>query len=180
MSGVVVAVALSGKHNFSKTTQPSIALRAGHGVEGDSHAGPTVKHRSRVSRDPAQPNLRQVHLIHAELFDELAQRGFVVNPGDLGENVTTSGISLLDLPRGTELHLGPSAIVELTGLRTPCAQIDRFQSGLMAAVLDRDAEGNVVRKSGVMGIVRTDGVVHTNDVITVRLPDGPHEPLLPV
>jgi MOSC domain-containing protein YiiM len=180
MSGVVVAVALSGEHTFGKTTQPSIALRAGYGVEGDAHAGPTVKHRSRVARDPAQPNLRQVHLIHAELFAELAQRGFVVNPGDLGENITTRGISLLGLPRGTQLHIGPSAVVEITGLRTPCAQIDRFQPGLMAAVLDRDADGNVVRKSGVMGVVRSGGVVRADDLITVTLPDGPHEPLLPV
>jgi MOSC domain-containing protein YiiM len=180
MSGVVVAVAKSTEHTFSKSTQASIALRAGHGVEGDAHAGATVKHRSRVKRDPVQPNLRQVHLRHVELFDELAQRGFVVNPGELGENITTRGISLLDLPRGTQLHLGTSAIVEITGLRTPCAQIDRFQPGLMAAVLDRDTEGNVVRKSGVMAIVRSDGVVRANDLITVTLPDGPHEPLLPV
>ena len=179
-SGVVVAVALSSEHTFSKTAQAAISLRAGVGVEGDAHSGLTVKHRSRVARDPAQPNLRQVHLMHAELFAELAERGFAVNPGELGENITTSGISLLELPRGTQLHIGDSAIVELTGLRHPCAQIDRFQPGLLKAVLDRDADGNLVRKTGVMGIVRSDGAVRPDDIITVTLPEGVHEPLLPV
>ena len=180
MTGVVVGVALSRGHSFSKTGQPSIALRAGLGVEGDAHAGRTVQHLSRVARDPTQPNLRQVHLIHIELLDELAERGFTVGPGDVGENITTRGIPLLALPRGTRLHIGRSAIVELTGLRNPCTQLDRFQPGLMAAVLDRDPAGNLVRKSGVMGAVITDGDVRPDDIITVVPPDGPHEPLLPV
>ena len=180
MSGVVVNVAMSRGHSFSKAVQPGIALRTGLGVEGDAHAGHTVQHLSRVRRDPTQPNLRQVHLIHVELFAELAEHGFVVAPGDVGENITTRGVPLLTLPRGTRLHIGGSAIVELTGLRNPCAQLDRFQPGLMAAVLDRDAAGNLVRKSGVMAIVIADGVIRPHDTITVALPDGPHEPLLPV
>jgi MOSC domain-containing protein YiiM len=180
MNGIVEAVSLNSEHGFHKTTQPSILLRTGLGVEGDAHAGETVQHLSRIARDPTQPNLRQVHLIHAELFDELALSGFVVRPGELGENITARGIALLDLPRGTQMRIGASAIVELTGLRNPCAQIDRFQPGLMAAVLDRDEAGNLVRKSGVMGIVISDGVVRANDSITVTLPVEPHEPLLPV
>ena len=180
MSGVVVGVALSRRHSFSKMVQPSIALRAGVGVHGDAHAGHTVQHLSRVARDPTQPNLRQVHLIHIELFAELAERGFVITPGDVGENITTRGIPLLTLPRGTQLRIGRSAIVELTGLRNPCAQLDRLQPGLMAAVLDRDPAGNLVRKAGVMAIVIADGVIRPDDIITVVLPDGPHEPLLPV
>jgi len=180
MSGVVVGVAMSGGHSFSKTLQPSIAIRRGLGVEGDAHAGRTVQHLSRVARDPTQPNLRQVHLIHVELFAELAERGFVIAPGDVGENITTRGVPLLALPRGTRLRIGPSAIVELTGLRNPCAQLDRLQPGLMKAVLDRDADGNLVRKSGVMAIVIADGVIRPDDTIAVVLPDGPHEPLLPV
>ena len=177
MTGVVVSVALSNSHEFSKSAQASIMLRTGLGVEGDAHAGKTVQHLSRIARDPTQPNLRQVHLIHEELFAELAERGFKLKPGDIGENITTRGISLLELSRGTQLHIGPSAIVELTGLRNPCAQIDRFQPGLLKAVLDHDAEGNLIRKSGVMSIVVADGVVAPDDVITVVLPDGPHEPL---
>jgi MOSC domain-containing protein YiiM len=150
------------------------------GVAGDAHMGETVKHRSRVRRDPAQPNLRQVHLIHAELFCELRAKGFAVEPGELGENITTSGIDLLALPTGARLHLGPSAVVEITGLRNPCIQIDNFQKGLMAATLDKDADGNLVRKAGIMGIVIAEGDVRPGDAIRVELPAMPHRPLLPV
>ncbi len=150
------------------------------GVDGDGHLGETVKHRSRVRKDPTQPNLRQVHLIHAELFDELAAKGFVVHPGDLGENITTSGLDLLALPTGARLHLGTSAIVEITGLRNPCVQIDNFQKGLMAATLDKDADGKLVRKAGIMSIVIAGGEVRPGDSISVDLPKAPHRPLQPV
>jgi MOSC domain-containing protein YiiM len=142
--------------------------------------GTTVKHRSRVRKDPTQPNLRQVHLMHAELFDELRAKGFSVNPGDLGENVTTSGIDLLALPAGTRLHLGATAVVEVTGLRNPCSQIDGFQQGLMAATLDKDGDGNLVRKAGIMSIVLADGDVRPGDAVRVELPGTRHRPLLPV
>ena len=154
-----------------------IRLVEGLGVEGDAHSGATVKHRSRVARDPSQPNLRQVHLIHGELLEELGAAGFNVVPGDLGENITTKGIDLLGLPRGTRLRLGADAIVEITGLRNPCAQLDRFQTGLTAAVLDRDDAGNLVRKSGVMAVVIAGGLVQASDPIEVELPGLPHEPL---
>jgi MOSC domain-containing protein YiiM len=142
--------------------------------------GETVKHRSRVRRDAMQPNLRQVHLIHAELFDELRAKGFAVKPGELGENITTSGVDLLALPTGTRLHLGASAVVEITGLRNPCIQIDNFQKGLMAATLDKDADGNLVRKAGIMSIVIAEGDVRPGDAVRVELPTMPHRPLLPV
>lgn len=177
MKGTVVAVALSRGHSFSKATQLFIELRTGLGVAGDAHAGRTVQHLSRVARDPTQPNLRQVHLIHEELFGELASRGFAVNPGEMGENITTRGLRLLDLPAGTRLRIGTSAVVELTGLRNPCVQLDRFQPGLMSAVLDRDQQGNLVRKSGVMAIVVGDGTVLPDDPIAVELPATPHSPL---
>lgn len=177
IAGVVEAVSLSEKHRFSKETRPSITLLAGLGVDGDAHCGETVKHRSRVAQDPNQPNLRQVHLIHAELFDELAAAGFSVAPGQIGENITTRGLPLLQFPVGTELYIGESAVVQLTGLRNPCSQIDRFQPGLLAAVLDRDAQGNLIRKSGVMGIVLAGGEVRPNDEIQVSLPPKPHRPL---
>jgi MOSC domain-containing protein YiiM len=178
--GRVVAVSSRRGHHFSKTPSLSIRLLEGLGVAGDAHMGETVKHRSRVRRDPTQPNLRQVHLIHAELFDELRTKGFVVEPADLGENVTTEGIDLLALPSGARLHLGVSAVVEVTGLRNPCIQIDHFQKGLMAATLDRDAEGNLVRKAGVMSIVISEGDVRPGDPIRVELPAEPHRPLQPV
>jgi MOSC domain-containing protein YiiM len=178
--GSVIAVSLRSGHHFSKTPSLDIRLLTGLGVAGDAHMGATVKHRSRVRRDPTRPNLRQVHLMHAELFEELRGKGFLVQPGDLGENVTTSGIDLLALPAGTRLHLGASAIVEVTGLRNPCVQIDNFQNGLMAATLDWDAHGNLVRKAGVMSIVMADGDVRPGDAIGVELPDLPHRPLLPV
>lgn len=177
MDGRVMAVSCSASHTFSKRSLTSITLLAGLGVEGDAHMGETVKHRSRVRQDPTQPNLRQVHLIHAELFEELRTKGFNVAAGDMGENITTAGLNLLGLPTGTRLHLGESAIVEVTGLRNPCAQLDQLQPGLMAAVLDRDEKGNLIRKAGVMGIVVTGGEVRPGDAIQVELPPEPHHAL---
>ena len=178
--GSVVAVSARIGHHFSKTPNLGIRLLTGLGVAGDAHMGETVKHRSRVRKDPTAPNLRQVHLIHAELFDELREKGFAVQPADLGENVTTEGIDLLALPTGTRLYLGASAVVEITGLRNPCVQIDKFQQGLMAATLDRKADGKLVRKAGIMGIVIAGGEVASGDAIAVALPDPPHRPLQPV
>jgi MOSC domain-containing protein YiiM len=180
MSGTVQAVSCSPTHTFAKPNQGSIQLLAGRGVEGDAHLGERVKHRSRVARDPSQPNLRQVHLIHAELHDELRVTGFAVSAGQMGENVTTRGIDLLGLPTGTHLRLGKTAVVEVTGLRNPCIQLDRFQSGLMAAVLGRDEHGALIRKAGVMAIVLTDGEVRPGDPIIVELPPAPHRSLEPV
>ena len=176
----VAAVSLRSGHHFSKTPSLGIRLLTGLGVAGDAHMGKTVKHRSRVRKDPTQPNLRQVHLLRAELFDELRVKGFAVRPGDLGENITTSGIDLLSLPAGTRLRLGATAVVEITGLRNPCIQIDNFQKGLMAATLDKDADGNLVRKAGIMGIVIAEGDVRPGDAIRLELPATPHRPLLPV
>ena len=176
----VRAVHASTLHSFSKFTELAIRLVTGLGVEGDAHAGTTVKHRSRVARNPQAPNLRQVHLLHAELFDELMAAGFAVWPGELGENVTTHGVDLLGLPTGTRLYLGDEAIVELTGLRNPCSQIDRFQTGLMAATLARDAAGQLVRKAGVMAIVLQGGAVQAGDSIRIHLPSGEVRPLEPV
>lgn len=173
----VEAVAIDGTHRFSKVPQPSIRLLTGLGVEGDAHAGVTVKHRSRVRRDPTQPNLRQVHLIHAELFDEVAQQGFQVRAADLGENVTTRGIDLLGLPRGTKLHLGEAAVVEVTGLRNPCSQIEDFQTGLLKAVLGKDEAGKVILKAGIMSIVLVGGQVLPGDSIRIELPPPPFVPL---
>jgi hypothetical protein len=178
--GTVVAVSRSSVHEFSKPVEDSIELLAGLGVRDDAHSGVTVQHRSRVAVDPTQPNLRQVHLIHAELHDELRSRGFDVAPGQLGENITVRGLDLLALPRGTRLHVGTEAIVEVTGLRNPCAQINGLQHGLMKAVLDRDAEGRLVRKAGVMGVVITGGHVRPGEDIQVELPTGPRVDLTPV
>src|SRR5437868_1287957 len=159
----VAAVSRSAGHTMTKAAADGIRLIAGLGVDGDAHAGATVKHRSRVAREPTVPNLRQVHLIHAELHDELARAGFVLEPGQMGENVTTRGVDLLGLPAGTRLHLGQTAVVEVTGLRNPCAQLDKVQNGLLAATLDKDADGNVIRKAGSMGIVLADGEVRPGD-----------------
>lgn len=176
-TGVVVAVSRSGTHSFSKKKDERIRLLAGIGVEGDAHAGETVKHRSRVAVDPTQPNLRQVHLIHAELHEELLAAGFRVLPGEMGENITTRGLDLLGLPTGARLHLGAEAIVEVKGLRNPCAQLDHFLPGLMSAVLSRDESGKLIRKAGVMGIVLKGGVVEPGDLIHAELPSEPHVPL---
>lgn len=180
MTGQVIAVHRGSSHHFSKDPEDEITLVEGLGVEGDAHAGATVKHRSRVARDPSAPNLRQVHLLQSELFDELVARDHAVFPGDLGENVTTRGIDLLALPAGTVLRLGELAEVEITGLRNPCSQLDRFQRGLMQAVLGRDAQGHLIRKAGVMAVVRRGGIVRPQDSIAVQLPAKPHKALEPV
>ena len=180
MPGQVLAVSDSAMHGFSKTTRDSITLLTGLGVEGDAHCGVTVKHRSRVAQNPDQPNLRQVHLIHCELFSELASKGYSVTPGQLGENITTDSINLLALPVDTVLHIGATARLRLTGLRNPCGQLDKFQPGLMAAVLDEDANGETVRKSGVMAIVLEGGIVSAGDGIVVTAPPGGVVPLGPV
>jgi hypothetical protein len=176
-TGFVVAVSRDGDHRFSKVPLAAIKIIAGLGVEGDAHAGITVQHRSRVAVDPTQPNLRQVHLIHTELFEELGQKGFVVAPGDMGENIATRGVDLVGLPRGSLLRVGQEVVLEVTGLRNPCAQIERFQRGLLTAVLGRGPNGEVIRKAGIMTIAREGGIVQPNDVIAVELPPLPHLPL---
>ncbi len=176
----VVAVSRKSSHGVDKPNVDRIQLVAGQGVEGDAHFGATVQHRSRVARDPTAPNLRQVHLLHQELLDALRKADFAVGPGDLGENLTTRGIALLELPRGTRLHIGAEAVVELTGLRNPCKQLEDLETGLLAAVLDRDPEGRLVRKAGVMGVVIESGPVSAGDPIVAEPPAGPPAPLEPV
>jgi hypothetical protein len=178
--GLVVAVARASQHRFSKAVAPHIRLLPGLGVEGDAHCGVTVKHRSRVARDPTQPNLRQVHLIHAELIESLQADGFAVDPGTMGENITTRGLALLDLPAGARLRIGPEAVVEVTGLRNPCSQLDRHQAGLTRAVLGTGPDGELVRKAGVMGIVVSGGLVEPGHRISIDLPTPPHRRLEPV
>jgi MOSC domain len=180
MGGVVVSVSQCGTHRFSKPPRMWIRLLAGLGVEGDAHLGTTVKHRSRVAKDPTQPNLRQVHLVHVELLAELEAAGFVVGPGDIGENVLTRGVDLLALPTDTVLRIGEAASVRVTGLRNPCVQLDRFRPGLMKATLDRDAAGGLVRKAGVMAVVLTSGEVRPGDRIEVAFPAGAYRRLQPV
>lgn len=175
--GTVLALSKSPTHTMSKPNCDSIQLLAGLGVEGDAHKGKTVKHRSRVAKDPTQPNLRQVHLIHKELHEELEAKGFSIAPGQMGENITTKGIALLDLPKGTLLYIGASAKIEITGLRNPCHQLDGIQPGLMKAVLDRDASNNLIRKAGIMAIVLEGGIINRGDAIEVVLPPKPHQKL---
>ena len=174
---IVIAVSCSAQHTFSKQNQSFIRLIAGIGVEGDAHAGKMVKHRFLARKDPTRSNLRQVHLIQAELLDELNARGFSVGSGELGENITTRGVDLLALPTGTKLHIGTEAVIELTALRNPCHQIDDFQEGMLEALLDTDEGGNVIRKAGVMGIVLEGGEIRPGDSILIELPPEPHKAL---
>lgn len=177
MDGIITAVSRSEGYTFSKPNEAGIRLLAGLGVEGDIHSGEKVKHRSRVKRDPNQPNLRQVHLIHSELHEELQAQGFDVSAGRMGENITTRGIDLLNLPKGTRLRLGKDAVVEVTGLRNPCEQLDRYQDGLLKACVANDAEGNIIRKAGIMSIVLVGGEVFPNDGIRIEFPPEPHHSL---
>jgi len=180
LAGIVTAVSRSLTHGMSKPNADVIRLLAGLGVEDDTHLGVTVQHRSRVARDPSQPNLRQVHLIHAELHDALNAAGFPIAAGAMGENITTRRLALLALPTGTHLQLGTTALIELTGLRNPCAQLDGLAPGLMAATLARDANGGLIRLAGVMAVVLADGEVRPGDAIEVTLPPLPHRSLSPV
>ncbi len=175
--GSVTAVSRSDAHSFSKSSRDSIRLLAGLGIEGDAHLGKTVQHRSRVAQNPSQPNLRQVHLIHSELHDELQASGFDVSAGQMGENITTRGLELLTLPRGARLRIGETALLEVTGLRNPCKQLEQFQTGLLAAVLDRDEAGDLIRKAGVMSVVLVGGVVRPGDTIRAELPPEPRQRL---
>jgi MOSC domain-containing protein YiiM len=179
-AGVVVSVSRRPGHHFTKPVVDEIVLLEGVGVEGDGHAGATVQHLSRKRWRPAVPNLRQVHLIHSELFDQVAADGFAVAPGEIGENITTRGVDLLALPTGTLVRLGPDAVVELTGLRNPCVQIDRFQEGLMKRLVRVDAAGETVRLAGVMSVIVAGGRVRAGDPIALELPVGEQRPLLPV
>ncbi len=174
MTGHVIALHRSAVHNFSKQPEKSLNLLQGLGIEGDAHMGATVKHRSRVAADPTQPNLRQVHLLHAEMIDEICGKGFDIQPGDVGENITTHGIDLLNLPRHTRLYIGLSVILSVKGLRNPCAQLDHFQAGLTQAFLGKSAVGTLIRKAGIMTIVLEGGVIHQGDEIRVELPSLPH------
>lgn len=180
MVGSVVAVSRSGSHTFTKPNENVIRLIAGLGVEGDAHLGETVRHRSNVRKDPNQPNLRQVHLIHEELQSDLRTAGFAVSTGTMGENITTRGVDLLGLPAGARLQLGDVAVIEVTGLRKPCRQLDGYQQGLTAAVLGRDADGGLAYKCGVMAIVVNGGEVRPGDAIQITLPSLPHRRLEPV
>lgn len=178
MKPIIVAVSRSPKHTFSKQNEDAIKLIKGVGVEGDAHAGETVKHRYLVRKDPTRPNIRQVHLIQIELLEELNAKGFSVNPGELGENITTRGVDLLGLPTGTKIKIGTQVIIELTTLRNPCVQIDQFQEGLLGEVLYKDEAGEWVRRAGVMGIILEGGMVKPNDEMAIDLPPKPHLPLV--
>lgn len=180
MEQKVLSVGLSANHSFSKQPRDSIMILAGLGVEGDAHAGVNVQHLYLVRKNPHAPNLCQVHLLQAEVFDQLRGQGIQVEPGEMGENITTSGIDLLTLPLGTRLHLGANAIVEVTGLRTPCNQLNKLRPGLMKACMDREPDGSIVRKAGIMAIAVANGLVRANDSIRVELPAGKWTKLGPV
>ena len=180
MIPIVISVSRARAHRFSKTSEPFIALIQDHGVEGDAHAGSTVQHRFHKAKDPTQPNLCQVHLIQAELHDELNAADFDISPGGMGENILTRGIDLLSLSTGTRLHIGPHAVVEVTGLRNPCSQLNRYRPGLLKACLDRGADGQLIRKAGIMGVVLRGGVVRPRDAIRVDHTGGTLTPLVPL
>jgi len=173
----VHALSISEQHTFSKNLVNEVVVIAGIGIKGDAHAGVTVKHRSRVAKDPTQPNLRQIHLIHLELLSDLKTKGYIVKPGDLGENITTTGISLLDLPKDTILTIGENVEIQITGLRNPCHQIDKFQKGLLKEVVGKNDAGEIVRMAGIMGIVLKGGIIKVNDTIQIAYPDLPYQKL---
>ena len=176
-SPVVVGVSKDCHHRFSKQPCESITLLEGLGVDGDAHAGITVQHRSRAAAEPTQPNLRQVHLIHAQFFDEAREHGYELSQGTLGENVLTAGLDVLSLPRDTRLRLGEQAVARVTGLRNPCQQINNFRPGLLKVAVSRDESGELVCKAGIMGVVEHGGTVYPGDIIRVELPPEPHIPL---
>lgn len=172
--GTVVSLSRSAKHRFSKKLEKRLRIVEGHGVEGDAHAGSTVKHRSRVAKDPNQPNLRQVHLIASELLEELSRKGFEIEAGDLGENILTVGIDLIALPKGTRLHIGVSVVLRITGLRNPCPQIEAFQEGLLSQMVEKTKDGSLILKTGIMSVVESGGEIIVGEAIQVELPAMPY------
>lgn len=178
-SPIVIAVASDSKHNIIKPIRESVRLIAGWGVEGDAHAGKTVQHRYDKRRNPDAPNLRQVHLMHSELFDQVSGLGLSVKPGQMGENITTRHIDILNLPRGTQLRIG-EAVIEITGLRNPCKYLNQIAPGLLKACLGKHEDGTNFPHSGVMGVILADGEVKAGDEIHIITPPKPHERLKPV
>ena len=178
-AGKVLALSKSAAHTLIKEGQNSLTLLTGLGIEGDAHLGVSVKHRSRVRKDPSAPNLRQVHLIHSELHHELRKKGFKISSGEMGENITTKGIDLLALPENSRLKMG-GTVIRITGLRNPCHQLETLQDGLMNAVLDKGKNGELIRKAGVMGVVLKGGNINVGDEIEVVYPDGELKKLNPV
>jgi MOSC domain-containing protein YiiM len=180
--GYVIAVAAAATHQLSKPIVDEIRLVKDLGVEGDAHLGATTQHQMQARSDSTRPNLRQVHLLQSELFSELAQKGHVVGPATLGENITTAGVDLISLPRGTLLllRIGSDAVLQLTGLRNPCGQLDAFQPGLARAMLGKDEGGELIRKARVMSVVISGGTIRTGDEIAIELPLQPFEKLCPV
>lgn len=176
----VVSVNSKETPGVGKIPRDEVMLVAGHGVEGDYHAGAHVRHRARARTNPLQPNMRQVHLVHSELFDEMAALGITVTPGAMGENITTRGLALLDLAVGTKLHLGDSAVVEITGLRNPCNQLDAVDERLLSKVIEKLPDGSMMRRAGIMGIVLAGGPVRAGDAIRVEAPAGAARRLQPV
>jgi hypothetical protein len=175
VEGYVHSVSASPRHGFSKLVRESITLIKGHGVDGDAHAGAFVKHRYLARWRPRMANERQVHLINQALFEELFSEGFNVQPGNLGENVTTRGIDLLRLPLGTMLALGPTAAVELRGLRTPCVLVDRFRKGLLKALVRKGEQPRF--RAGVMGVVREGGILFPGNPVKVTISPAPWQAL---
>ena len=168
--GIVAGVFVSGGHTFSKSERYSVTLLQGLGIEGDAHCGSTVQHLSDRKKNSTRSNLRQLHLIQSELIEELNATGFDVRPGDLGENITTGQIDLPALPQGTLLRIGDTAVVEITGLRTPCFKIERFRKGLRSAVTEHRHGGPATLKGALMAIVVAGGVVNRDDRIGVIIP----------
>jgi hypothetical protein len=177
ISGSVIAVCSRDAHLFSKENRVEIELIKNFGINGDAHAGMYVKHRSRVKKNPKQLNLRQVHLIPIELLNEMKQHRYDLHPGDLGENITTSGIDLINLPLNSQINIGEEVVLEVKGLRDPCKQIEAFKEGLLKKMITKDADGNLIRKTGIMTIVLEGGIVKPNDKIEVVLPKKPYHKL---
>jgi MOSC domain-containing protein YiiM len=180
MTPQVTSVSLNPLHTFSKRPVPEIRILAHHGVEGDAHAGEKVQHLYRVRKNPNAPNLCQVHLIAEEFLEELRTQNFPIEPGQLGENIIVRSLDLCSLSVGATLRLGSDALIEITGLRDPCNQLNTLRPGLMKACLARSLDGTLIRKAGVMAIALVSGSVRPGDPIHLTLPPHPHRPMGPV
>ncbi|SRR6266446_5986019 len=168
MSGRVIAVCCNPEPDLPKPVVDAVHLIENWGVEGDYHAGSLVRHRYLAKKDPTRPNMRQVLLMDAAVFAELAQNDIHIGPGMMGENITIEGMAMMQLAVGTRLAIG-SAIVEVTERRSPCYQLNGIDPRLLKAVA-RKQDGQAIFKAGIMAQILQGGWVRAGDLVKVLSP----------
>lgn len=168
VGGKVIAVCCNPEPGLPKPVVDTVHLIENWGVEGDYHAGPLVRHRYLAKKDPTKPNMRQVLLMDAVVFADLAQNDIHIGPGMMGENITIEGLAVMQLAVGTRLAIG-SAVVEVTERRSPCYQLNGIDPRLLKAVVTKQ-DGQAIFKAGIMTRILQGGWVRAGDLVKVLSP----------